>query len=176
MRRNQRRRQFFHQKYRSSHVRGRVPNVLSKGQIRREEESVEESDQASSLRTYQVSFDSSQRDSTGADRRFVRTIKCIRTHEDKNERKLLQDIYNLEAEHLLYEFGFSLQEVLSYTRATQKAIVKDIRECQFTLLRTSSSARSYIRAVLRLEYIWLSDGVRPDRLSRKYQPCTVTLV
>ena len=176
MRRDQRRRQFFHQKFRSSHVRGRAPNVLSKGQIRREEESVEESDQASSLRTYQVSFDSSQRDSTGIGRGFARTIKCIRTHEDKNERKLLQDIYNLEAEHLLYEFGFSLQEVLSYTRATQKAIVKDIRECQFTLLRTSSSARSYIRAVLRLEYIWLSDGVRPDRLSRKYQPCTVTLV
>ena len=74
MRRNQRRRQFFHQKYRSSHVRGRVPNVLSKGQIRREEESVEESDQASSLRTYQVSFDSSQRDSAGASRKFVRTI------------------------------------------------------------------------------------------------------
>ena len=176
MRRNQRRKQFFHQKSRSSHVRGRAPNVLSKGQIRREEESAQESDRASSSRTYQVSFDSSQRDSTGADRRFVRTIKCIRTHEDKNERKLIQDIYNLEAEHLLYEFGFSLQEVLSYTRDTQKAIVKDIRECQFTLLRTSRSARRYIRAVLRLEYIWLSDGVRPDRLSRKYQPCTVTLV
>ena len=30
--------------------------------------------------------------------------------------------------------------------------------------------------LIRLEYIWLSDGVRPDRLSRKYQPCTVTLV
>ena len=115
-------------------MRGRAPNVLSKGQIRREEESVEESDQASSLRTYQVSFDSSQRDSAGADRKFVRTITCIRTHEDKNERKLLQDIYNLEAEHSLYKFGFSLQEVLSYTCVTQKAIVKDIRECQFTLL------------------------------------------
>ena len=176
MRRNQRRRQFFHQKSRSSHVRGRAPDVLSKGQIRREDERVEESDRVSSPCTYQVSFDSSQRDSTRTDRRFARTIKCIRTHEDKNERKLLQDIYNLEAEHLLYKFGFSLQEVLSYTRATQKAIVKDIRECQFTLLRTSSSARRYIRAVLRLEYIWLSDGVRPDRLSRKYQPCTVTLV
>ena len=176
MRRNQRRRHFFHQKYRSSHVRGRVPNVLSKGQIRREEESVEESDQASSLRTYQVSFDSLQRGGTEADRRFVRTIKYIRAHEDRDERKLLQDIYNLEAEHLLYKFGFSLQEVLSYTCPTQKAIIKDIRECQFTLLRTSSSARRYIRAVLRLEYIWLSDGVRPDRLSQKYQPCTVTLV
>ena len=176
MRRNQRRKQFFHQKSRSSHVRGRAPNVLSKGQIRREEESVQESDRTSFSRTYQVSFDSSQRDSTGADRRFVRTIKCIRTHEDKNKRKLLQDVYNLEAEHLLYEFGFSLQEVLSYTCDTQKAIVKDIRECQFTLLRTSRSARRYIRAALRLEYIWLSDGVRPGRLSQKYQPCTVTLV
>ena len=176
MRRNQRRKQFFHQKSRSSHVRGRAPNVLSKGQIERGEKSIEESDRANSYRTYQVSFDSSQRDGTGADRRFVRTIKCIRTHENGNERKLIQDIYNLEAGHLLYKFGFSLQEVLSYTCPTQKAIVKDIRECQFTLLRTSSSARRYIRAVLRLEYIWLSDGVRPGRLSRKYQPCTVTLV
>ena len=84
---------------------------------------------------------------------------------DEAESRLLAGIYECEARQWLHEAGFSLQEVLSYTSETQKAIVKDIRECQFTLLRKSSSVRRYIRAVHRLEYIWLSDAgsSRTDR-------------
>ena len=92
---------------------------------------------------------------------------------DEAESRLLAGIYECEAKQWLHEAGFSLQEVLSYTSETQKAIVKDIRECQFTLLRKSSSVRRYIRAVHRLEYIWLSDGVKPSRQSERSQVCTV---
>ena len=95
--------------------------------------------------------------------------------DKKAKSKIIASIHEYEAKQWLHAFGFSLSEVLSYTYDTQKAIVEDIRECQFTLLRKPRSVRRYIRAAHRLEYIWLSDGVRPDRKSEGYPEDTAVL-